>query len=283
MPLRVAAGWNRTFGVVSKRWPAHRQVARSPGPVYCSYMIRNLLLAMACAALCCPQAAAGVGDEDPSGWLEKLESPEFAVRERAGGKLAEWAKERTEEARALFLGQFLTHEDPEVRMRCRDLLRASVVAEFRGRGKGFVGIMMMEMPVEGGGFGVRISMVQPDTPAAKAGLKVGDVIEALDGRRWDAPQASEQFKAEVMSRRPGDKVVLRIRRQGEAQPLDVEVELGERPPDQELIWPQLRIDPEIRRRQMEEIKRREEEAFFQRWLDQQLERHQKGASGAARR
>jgi hypothetical protein len=244
-------------------------------------MIRSLVLPAVCLVLCCPQVLADVEGGDPKEWLQDLESEEFAVRERAGGKLAKWAEESPDEARELFLGHFRSHEDPEVRMRCSELLRNSVLTEYRGHGKGFVGIAMQEIGIEGGGFGVQISRVEPDTPAAKSGLRVGDVIEALDGRSWDVPGADLRFKAEVMSRRPGDKVTLRIRRRGEAQPVDVELELAERPPGLDALWPQFRIDPEIARRELEERKKREEDAFFQHWLDRRLEGKQKGVPETA--
>jgi hypothetical protein len=234
--------------------------------------------------LCVSQAPADLEGGKPEGWIQELESPEFAVREKAGGKLAKWAEDQPVEARKLLLSHFRSHDDPEVRMRCRELLRSSVLSEHRGRGKGFVGIMMQEIGIAGGGFGVRISMVQPDTPAAKAGLRVGDVIEALNGRRWDVPGADMQFRAEVMGLQPGDEATLRIRRRGEAQPLDVGVVLGERPPDiDEMIWPQLRIDPEIARRQREERKKLEDDAIFQRWLDQQLGEGRGGVPGRGAR
>jgi serine protease Do len=59
--------------------------------------------------------------------------------------------------------------------------------------------------------GAVISEVQPDTPGAKAGLKVGDVITGLDGKKvTDAGQ----LQAEVSSKHPGTKVTLDVLRDG---------------------------------------------------------------------
>lgn len=113
-------------------------------------MMRISVLSAVCLVLCLTQAGRGAEGEDPKGWLQDLESPDFAVREQAGGNLAKWAGDRPDKARQLFLGHLRSHEDPEVRMRCRELLRASVLSEHRRRGKGFVGIMMQEIGVEGG-------------------------------------------------------------------------------------------------------------------------------------
>ncbi|MEX2324626.1 MAG: trypsin-like peptidase domain-containing protein [Nitriliruptoraceae bacterium] len=72
--------------------------------------------------------------------------------------------------------------------------------------------------------GAVIESVQPDTGAAEAGLRPGDIIVAVDGE----PLATmSQLVAEVRSRAPGDVVQLEIVRSGEQ--LDVEVTLGERP------------------------------------------------------
>jgi len=72
--------------------------------------------------------------------------------------------------------------------------------------------------------GAIIESVQPDTGAAAADLRPGDVIVSLDGE----PLATmSQLVAEVRRRAPGDVVELEIFRDGELR--DVEVELGERP------------------------------------------------------
>ena len=59
--------------------------------------------------------------------------------------------------------------------------------------------------------GAVISEVQPDSPGAKAGLKVGDVITSLDGQKvTDAGQ----LQAEISSKHPGTKVELEVMRDG---------------------------------------------------------------------
>lgn len=61
------------------------------------------------------------------------------------------------------------------------------------------------------GPGAAIGSVYEGTPAARAGLRPGDVIEALD----DAPVADfEDLRARVGDRRPGEAVKLRVRRDG---------------------------------------------------------------------
>jgi serine protease Do len=61
------------------------------------------------------------------------------------------------------------------------------------------------------GPGAAIGSVYEGTPAARAGLRPGDVIEALDGE----PVADfEDLRARVGDRRPGEAVTLRVRRDG---------------------------------------------------------------------
>ncbi len=69
--------------------------------------------------------------------------------------------------------------------------------------------------------GAVISEVQPDSPGANAGLKVGDVIVGLDGKKvTDAGQ----LQAEVSSKRPGTKVALEVERDGKAINVPVTLE-----------------------------------------------------------
>ena len=74
------------------------------------------------------------------------------------------------------------------------------------------------------GQGVRITQVLPGTPAAKAGLRMHDVITAIAGATVNDP---EQFQAQLAKRKPGDAVRLEVQRDGET--LDVEATLGQRP------------------------------------------------------
>jgi serine protease Do len=62
--------------------------------------------------------------------------------------------------------------------------------------------------------GALISQVQPDTPAASAGLKTGDVITAVDGK--PVSDASELQMA-IGLKSPGDKVNLTVFRDGKTE------------------------------------------------------------------
>jgi tetratricopeptide (TPR) repeat protein len=66
--------------------------------------------------------------------------------------------------------------------------------------------------------------VPADSPAAKAGIRVGDVITAFDGKKVSTQQ---EFIAEIAKHKPGDKVELSILRQKEK--LKVTVTLGAKP------------------------------------------------------
>lgn len=72
--------------------------------------------------------------------------------------------------------------------------------------------------------GVLVSDVVKDSPAEKAGLKVGDVIVEFDGRRIE--EADDLVRA-VRRSDPGDKVKVVIIRDGKRRTLTVE--LGEKP------------------------------------------------------
>jgi len=72
--------------------------------------------------------------------------------------------------------------------------------------------------------GALIGSVSADTPAAKAGLKAGDVITALDGK---AITKADDLTAGITAHAPNDKVTLTITRNGKT--LQIDVTLGVRP------------------------------------------------------
>ncbi len=70
--------------------------------------------------------------------------------------------------------------------------------------------------------GVEVEKVEKGGPAEKAGLKPGDVIKSLDGRRvknW------EEFRTTVQSRKPGNTLKLTVLRDGKQ--LEIPVTLGD--------------------------------------------------------
>ncbi len=94
--------------------------------------------------------------------------------------------------------------------------------------RGYMGILPQELTPEmakafgvPNTHGVAIANVVGDSPAAKAGLKVGDVITAVNGTPVDDVNA---FRLQVASFAPGTTVHLKVARNG--QTLDLPVTLG---------------------------------------------------------
>jgi putative serine protease PepD len=64
--------------------------------------------------------------------------------------------------------------------------------------------------------GARVAQVRRDTPAARAGLRAGDVIVAVNGERIGSTDA---LRSAIDAKRPGDTVTLTIRRNGKERTL----------------------------------------------------------------
>jgi serine protease Do len=74
--------------------------------------------------------------------------------------------------------------------------------------------------------GVLAADVTPDGPAEEAGLKIGDVIAAMDGKPMEN---ARQFEVNVYRHAVGEKIKLTVER--DAQKLDIEIEVSERDDD----------------------------------------------------
>ncbi len=72
--------------------------------------------------------------------------------------------------------------------------------------------------------GILITEVQPDSPAEKAGIKQGDVIVSLDGRKLEHVQELRNKIALIV---PGTEASIGIIRNGKAEKIDVKI--GEKP------------------------------------------------------
>jgi putative serine protease PepD len=68
------------------------------------------------------------------------------------------------------------------------------------------------------GKGARIARVRAGSPAANAGLKVGDVITVFGGQKISA---ADDLTSAVSSKQPGDKVTVTYARSGDTQTTDV--------------------------------------------------------------
>jgi regulator of sigma E protease len=59
--------------------------------------------------------------------------------------------------------------------------------------------------------GIRISTIQPGSPAERAGLVVGDVIEAVNGQHYSTPPFTDMTVLDALRAHPSETVTLAIR------------------------------------------------------------------------
>jgi serine protease Do len=92
---------------------------------------------------------------------------------------------------------------------------------------GYLGISMNDVTPENASFfnlkeatGAIVAQVTPDSPAAKAGLKNGDVIDELNGKKVINGSA---LQVAVSQDQPGDKIALGILRNGSSMTINVTV------------------------------------------------------------
>jgi serine protease Do len=115
-------------------------------------------------------------------------------------------------------------------------IAARIVADLQAKGRidrGWLGVSVQDGPVAGTAAaiagragGVTIAAIDRSGPGARAGLRPGDVVTAVNGDRVDS--ARGLIKA-VAATAPGNQVKLSVRRG--AQNMEVPVTVGRRPPD----------------------------------------------------
>ena len=106
-------------------------------------------------------------------------------------------------------------------------LAARIVAELRDKGRierGWLGVSVQDSPA--GTPGVTIASVDRTGPAAKAGIRAGDIVTAVNGE--DIGSANGLIRA-VAAVPPGNQVKLTLRRAG--RDFELAVTVGRRPVD----------------------------------------------------
>jgi serine protease Do len=80
------------------------------------------------------------------------------------------------------------------------------------------------MKLKGQPTGALVGEVEPNAPAAKAGIKTGDVITAVNGKKVNDPR---ELRLMIGSMAPGTKAAIDVNREGETKTFNVQ--LGEMP------------------------------------------------------
>jgi putative serine protease PepD len=101
----------------------------------------------------------------------------------------------------------------------------TVVSQLISTGKAQHAYLGVSIEPQASGSGARIAELRgSDTPAAKAGLRAGDVITALEGHEIASPEA---LQSAVSNHQPGDTVTVTYKRDGASH--TAQVKLGTRP------------------------------------------------------
>jgi serine protease Do len=92
--------------------------------------------------------------------------------------------------------------------------------------RGWIGIMVQPVRALGESSGALVGAVQPHSPAAKAGLEPGDLLESLAGERVDVRFLEQipEFSRRVALLRPGAQVPIVVRRGDQRLEVEVAVE-----------------------------------------------------------
>ncbi|MFN9027082.1 MAG: PDZ domain-containing protein, partial [Akkermansiaceae bacterium] len=171
-------------------------------------------------------------EEIPRGLVEGLASEKFKQREESQQAVEKWTNEKGPAAVTAVYKLYISSDDPEVRNRCYRILRVLSEKDYMNDGKGYLGVQLAEEMIENGDkprFGIRITYIMPGSQAEVAGIKVGDVIASMDGKKWNEQGALNELINTVASYKPLRKVVFEVKREGEKNLLEIPVILGKRP------------------------------------------------------
>jgi predicted metalloprotease with PDZ domain len=176
-------------------------------------------------------AGLSLAETIPQRLLEGLASEQFKVRESSQAEIEKWVDEKGQVAVAAIYRVHRDSEDPEVRLRCLRALRSISDKDYLNDGQGYLGLQLGDeilglLGNDKPKTGIRVNYVMPGSQAELAGIKAGDVIVSMDGKKVGP---TDEFIKIVASYKPLRKVVFTIKRLGEDPLIEVTVILGKRP------------------------------------------------------
>lgn len=207
--------------------------------------------------------------EAPPAVIARLSAEDFRKRETAQEELLAWARQHPAGAMDELFRLSRVAPEPETRERCLAVLRELVNDEFSRDGEGFIGISMRDelatVPGDPKPRGaIRVVQVLRDSAAARAGLRLNDLIVGLDELVWREEAPSQPFSDKIRGMKPETRISLKILRDGDLVAL--EMKLGRRP-----LLPE---SPFLDQRQMDlkAAEKAAKDAYFRRWLEHRKSR-----------
>jgi len=164
--------------------------------------------------------------------IGRLSSPEYKKREEATNSLIEVGAPAFARLRAAYE----QIDDAEVRQRIERIIRTAYLNYYVLDQFGYLGITMQaqaaqqfQRPIPQGVSGIKVGNVMPNSGASRAGLRVEDLIIAIDGVLLADSGLNEvgKFSEQIRARKPGTKMKMTVLRGGKQ--VDLEPILGRAP------------------------------------------------------
>lgn len=194
---------------------------------------RIFSISAACSLLASFAVAVTPGED-----VARLGDPSFRVREKATAALKQAATTNHAAVLEACIVGYAATDDVEILSRLDEIMLPVVERKLYNRPKGFLGLRLEASAAVLNGKAVpaiEAAMIVEGQAAEKAGVKMGDLILAMDGKPV-TEDGTSPFIAMIQGMEPGTTVQLDILR-GENR-VTIPVVLSERPPDTFFVVPE---------------------------------------------
>lgn len=205
-------------------------------PIAARSALRALVLALAVAGFTSPLTLGGAGNL--AVFIPRMADDDFAVRESATAELLRLGRLDPEPVLEFCFRQLRDAADPEVRSRCRKILR-----DLLSEDTGFIGIRHARYRFFGADgppmSAAVITELIPGLPAIGAGLLIGDIVTRINGAALDNGDPAGDLSSRIAAAGSETRIVLTILRGG--QPQEIAVTTARRPAEFQDVDPELRL------------------------------------------